>query len=337
MNCLRQTHRRLVQGSKAPTLLSTIGASLAATPALSHGHLTPRTHIAHGSSSSTRWKSRQTKDHFAREAKVNGLKSRAAYKLLELDSKHHIFRKGTTVVDLGYAPGSWSQVAVSRTSPGGRVLGIDIIPAQPPRGASSIQGNFLSPEVQAEVRRYVRDPALGRPRARAVMSKRDPGEAEEEDGATEEEVESEGHGVLRMTQETKTKEDEQSQQQQPDAEAAEDEEEQLSVRKKDLRDGRVVDVVLSDMSAPWEQTTGHWIRSVSNPYFRMMNTSGTAFRDHAGSMVSLSCFLLSFPSYSPFNPSPLFSLSLHFASFKSVLAEAMAFLFPPGRISAMLP
>jgi 21S rRNA (uridine2791-2'-O)-methyltransferase len=306
MYCLRQTHRRLVQGSKAPTLLPTIGASLATTTALSHGHLTPRTHIAHGSSSSTRWKSRQTKDHFAREAKVNGLKSRAAYKLLELDSKHHIFRKGTTVVDLGYAPGSWSQVAVSRTSPGGRVLGIDIIPAQPPRGASSIQGNFLSPEVQAEVRRYVRDPALGRPRARAVMSKRDPGEAEEEDGATEEEVESEGHGVLRMAQETKTKDE-----QQPDTEAAKDEEEQLSVRKKDLRDGRVVDVVLSDMSAPWEQTTGHWIRSVSNPYFRMMNTSGTAFRDHAGSMVSL--FLLStlFSLFSPFSTLPLHFSSLH--------------------------
>ncbi|KAI4741385.1 FtsJ-domain-containing protein [Aureobasidium sp. EXF-12298] len=283
MNCLRQTHRRLIQNTKALTLLPTIGASLAATPALPHTHLTPRTSIAHGSSSSTRWKSRQTKDHFAREAKVAGLKSRAAYKLLELDSKHHIFRKGATVVDLGYAPGSWSQVAVSRTSPGGRVLGIDIIPAQPPRGASSIQGNFLSAEVQAEVRRYVRDPALGRARTRVAMSKRDPGEAEEEDGATEEDVESEGRGVLSMAQETKTKEDD-GNQQQADAEAAKEEEEQLSVRKKDLRDGRVVDIVLSDMSAPWEQTTGHWIRSVSNPYFRMMNTSGTAFRDHAGSM-----------------------------------------------------
>jgi 21S rRNA (uridine2791-2'-O)-methyltransferase len=337
MNCLRQTHRRLVQCSKPLTLLPTIGASLAVIPAPSHGHLTPRTHIAHGSSSSTRWKSRQTKDHFAREAKVAGLKSRAAYKLLELDSKHHIFRKGTTVVDLGYAPGSWSQVAVSRTSPGGRVLGIDIIPAQPPRGASSIQGNFLSPEVQAEVRRYVRDPALGRARARAVMSKRSPGEAEEEDGATEEEVESEGHGVLRMAQETKKKEDDQDQQQ-ADADAAkEEEEEQLSVRKKDLRDGRVVDVVLSDMSAPWEQTTGHWIRSVSNPYFRMMNTSGTAFRDHAGSMVSLLADLfISFNSPFLFTLLPLLS-SLPFASLKSALAEAMAFLSPPGRISAMLP
>ncbi|KAI5196132.1 FtsJ-domain-containing protein [Aureobasidium subglaciale] len=302
MNCLRQTtHRRLLQSNRALGLLPPIETCRLAIPALSHANLTPRTFIAHGSSSSIRWKTRQTRDHFAREAKVAGLKSRAAFKLLELDSKHHIFRKGGTVVDLGYAPGSWSQVAVSRTSPGGRVLGIDIIPAQPPRGASSIQGNFLSAEVQAEVRRYVRDPALGRARARVTMSKR--GEGEEEEGPTEEEVESESRGILRMAQETKTTETEteqpgsqeeeeqdqqqqqqQQQQQKSDQEAEKDQEAQLSVRKKDLRDGRVVDVVLSDMSAPWEQTTGHWIRSVSNPYFRMMNTSGTAFRDHAGSM-----------------------------------------------------
>jgi 21S rRNA (uridine2791-2'-O)-methyltransferase len=49
---------------------------------------------------------------------------------------------------------------------------------------------------------------------------------------------------------------------------------------------RTVNVVLSDMSAPWHQTTGFWKRSLSNPYYRMMNTSGVTFRDHAGSMVS---------------------------------------------------
>lgn len=295
MNCLRQTHRRLIQTNKALTLLPPPIAP-SSLPAISgpsqHTHLTPRTSIAHASSSSTRWKTRQTRDHFAREAKVAGLKSRAAFKLLELDSKHRIFRKGGTVVDLGYAPGSWSQVAVSKTSPGGRVLGIDIIPAQPPRGASSIQGNFLSPEVQAEVRKYVRDPALGRARTRVTMSKRGEDEVEEDEGATEEDVETEGRGVLRMAQETATKEneqpDQQDEQKQQDEEA--EQEAQLSVRKKDLRDGRVVDVVLSDMSAPWDQTSGYWIRSVSNPYLRMMNTSGTAFRDHAGSMVSLFAF-----------------------------------------------
>ena len=50
-------------------------------------------------------------------------------------------------------------------------------------------------------------------------------------------------------------------------------------------EGRMVNVVLSDMSAPWEQTTGFYKRSLSNPYYRMMNTSGMSFRDHAGSMV----------------------------------------------------
>lgn len=54
---------------------------------------------------------------------------------------------------------------------------------------------------------------------------------------------------------------------------------------KELLDERLVDVVLSDMSAPWAQTEGFWIKSVSNPYYRMMNTSGMPFRDHAGSMV----------------------------------------------------
>ena len=62
---------------------------------------------------------------------------------------------------------------------------------------------------------------------------------------------------------------------------------QASLRERDERAGRVVDVVLSDMSAPWDQTTGFWQRSVTKPYHRMMNTSGIAFKDHAGSMVSL--------------------------------------------------
>ncbi|KFY06905.1 hypothetical protein V492_07635 [Pseudogymnoascus sp. VKM F-4246] len=115
------------------------------------------------SSSSTRWKSRQGRDSFAREAKVRGLQSRAAFKLLEIDSKYKLFKKGQTVIDLGYAPGSWSQVAVERTKPNGRIIGIDIIPAQPPKGVSTIQGNFLSKEVQAEIKQFLNDPHRGRP------------------------------------------------------------------------------------------------------------------------------------------------------------------------------
>jgi 21S rRNA (uridine2791-2'-O)-methyltransferase len=59
----------------------------------------------------------------------------------------------------------------------------------------------------------------------------------------------------------------------------------LSLKERDMRQGRAVDVVLSDMSEPWDQTAGFYKKSLSDPYFRMMNTSGNAFRDHAGSMV----------------------------------------------------
>lgn len=62
------------------------------------------------SASSKPWVARQARDQFAREARVQGLKSRAAFKLLEIDEKHRLFKRGQTVVDLGYAPGSWSQV-----------------------------------------------------------------------------------------------------------------------------------------------------------------------------------------------------------------------------------
>ncbi|KAL3424370.1 cell division cycle protein [Phlyctema vagabunda] len=218
--------------------------------------------VARHSSSSTRWKSRQGRDSFAREARVQGLKSRAAFKLLEIDSKYKLFKKGQTVVDLGYAPGSWSQVAVERTKPSGRIVGIDIIPAQPPKGVSTIQGNFLSVEVQAEVKKFLLDPNGGRPTRQEVSD-----EDAEEDLVVEPQsyIELERHA---------------------DAPSNPDVVPEKGKRKTAGQDeaGRMVDVVLSDMSAPWEQTTGFWKRSLSDPYYRMMNTSGVNFKDHAGSM-----------------------------------------------------
>ncbi|KAI1081344.1 ribosomal RNA methyltransferase MRM2 [Whalleya microplaca] len=107
------------------------------------------------SSSNARWKQRQRSDYYAQAAKAHNLKGRAAFKLIEMDSKYKLFKRGQTVLDLGYAPGSWSQVAVERTKPNGRIIGIDIIPAQPPKGVSTIQGNFLSPGVQNLVKDYL--------------------------------------------------------------------------------------------------------------------------------------------------------------------------------------
>ncbi|KAF1916224.1 FtsJ-like methyltransferase-domain-containing protein [Ampelomyces quisqualis] len=224
------------------------------------------------SSSSTRWKSRQGKDVFAREARVQGLKSRAAFKLLELNERHRLFKPGQTVVDLGFAPGSWSQVAVHRTKPNGRVIGIDLIPAQPPRGVSTIQGNFLSTAIQDEVRAYVRDPELGRPRKE--ITAKDDGSLSEEDLDDMERgyIDIERHAHLDVVDTERI------------GQAAKVSEAKLSLKERDARHGRAVDVVLSDMSEPWDQTAGFYKKSLSNPYFRMMNTSGNAFRDHAGSM-----------------------------------------------------
>lgn len=71
---------------------------------------------------------------------------------LQINDRYGLFRRNQTVVDLGYAPGSWSQVAKDATAPNGVVVGIDLIPAQPPRGVTSIQGDFLSPRVRALVK-----------------------------------------------------------------------------------------------------------------------------------------------------------------------------------------
>ena len=70
----------------------------------------------HRSYSCKRWVDRQSKDQFAKAAKVAGLKSRAAFKLLQINDRHRLFRPGMTVVDLGFAPGSWSQVRQCRAS-----------------------------------------------------------------------------------------------------------------------------------------------------------------------------------------------------------------------------
>ena len=156
-----------------------------------------------------------------------------------------------------------AQVAVERTKPNGRILGIDIIPAQPPKGVSTIQGNFLSAGVQGEVKRFLLDPNRGRPKQQSFLSDED---VEIIDALVEEDrsyIDLERHADD-SAEETTTPE-------------------KRGKKSQDDR-GKIVDVILSDMSEPWEQTTGFWKRTLSNPY-RMMNTSGIPFKDHAGSMV----------------------------------------------------
>lgn len=98
--------------------------------------------------SSTRWLQRQLNDPYVQMAKLDGYRSRAAYKLIEIDEKFKIFKKGQIVIDLGAAPGGWSQVAAEKiilNKPwGGRLLAIDLLEMPPINGAEIIQGDFLS-------------------------------------------------------------------------------------------------------------------------------------------------------------------------------------------------
>jgi 23S rRNA (uridine2552-2'-O)-methyltransferase len=92
--------------------------------------------------SSTRWLERQLNDPYVRRAKAENYRSRAAYKLLELDERFGLLKGAKAVVDLGIAPGGWSQV-VRRRIPQGRVVGIDLLPTDPIEGVSILQMDFM--------------------------------------------------------------------------------------------------------------------------------------------------------------------------------------------------
>jgi 23S rRNA (uridine2552-2'-O)-methyltransferase len=94
------------------------------------------------SAASTRWLERQLNDPYVRRAKAEGYRSRAAYKLLELDERFGLLRGVKRVVDLGIAPGGWSQV-VRRTSPAAAIVGIDLLPVDPIEGVTIFQRDFM--------------------------------------------------------------------------------------------------------------------------------------------------------------------------------------------------
>lgn len=150
------------------------------------------------------------------------------------------------------------------------MLGIDIIPAQPPKGVSTLQGNFLSEAVQEEVKKFLRESDRGRTRRHTSLVAEDG-----EEHMTEEDLERSSRSYIEIERR---------------AESGHPKQDEAPIARRgnaagDEENGRRVDVVLSDMSEPWAQTEGFWKRSLSDPYYRMMNTSGMNFRDHAGSMV----------------------------------------------------
>lgn len=149
-------------------------------------------------------------------------------------------------------------MAIARTAPRGRVVGVDIIPALPPKGVSTIQGNFLEPAVRERIREFLSDPDRGRPRQTQVM---DSGESIVENGEPEGYIDRERHATVAPLE-------------------PEDEGKEVAHKAN-----KPVDIVLSDMWEPWPLVTGHGLRTLTDPYFRLMNTSGIIFRDHALSIV----------------------------------------------------
>src|SRR5258706_1039485 len=117
------------------------------------------------SKSSNQWLQRHVKDQFVRKARAEGYRSRAAYKLIEIDKRERLLAPGAKVVDLGAAPGGWSQVAAAKVAPLGKVIALDLLEIAPISGVTVLRGDCREPEIQAQLAQ-----ALGGSRADVVLS-----------------------------------------------------------------------------------------------------------------------------------------------------------------------
>ncbi|KAH3903485.1 related to Ribosomal RNA methyltransferase MRM2, mitochondrial [Saccharomycodes ludwigii] len=211
----------------------------------------------YNSSSSNRWLNRQQNDVYSNQAKVENLRSRAAYKLIELDDKFKFFDKSKqqNILDLGFAPGAWSQVARVKTNRFSKIFGVDILPCQPPTGVSSIQGNILSRRTHDLIRLFF---------SREIkLNKID--KIHEDYGYFEDLTEKENnlyHNNPQLEGETET------------------------LCNENLPEimKQPIDLVMSDMYVPWPQISGYWAQTTNTPYYRMANTTGVAIKDHYMSM-----------------------------------------------------
>ena len=105
--------------------------------------------------SSRRWLAEHEADHYVQEARRLGLRSRAAFKLKELQERDRLLKPGMAVVDLGAAPGGWSQIAAPLLGPSGRLVAMDILPIEPLPGVEFLQGDFREQSVLEALERLV--------------------------------------------------------------------------------------------------------------------------------------------------------------------------------------
>lgn len=112
-----------------------------------------------------RWMDEHVEDEFVRRARLEGWRSRAVYKLMEIQERDRVLSPGMTVVDLGAAPGAWSQYAAQVLAGRGRIVALDLLPMEPLKGVEFIRGDFREPSVLAAL-----EEALGEARVDLVMS-----------------------------------------------------------------------------------------------------------------------------------------------------------------------
>src|SRR5688572_13071143 len=105
--------------------------------------------------SSQRWRQRQERDVYVDQANRAGWRSRAVFKLEQIQAKERLLRSGAVCVDLGAAPGSWSQLAARVVGPTGRVIAVDLLPMEPIAGVEFIAGDFTAPQTLEALRQLI--------------------------------------------------------------------------------------------------------------------------------------------------------------------------------------
>ena len=104
---------------------------------------------------SKNWVNKQRRDTYVRQSKVDGYRARSAYKLIEIDEKFKIFKGGISIIDIGAAPGSWSQYA-SKAVKSGRLISIDLKEMEPIGNTVQIQGDFTEEKTQEEIKKHIK-------------------------------------------------------------------------------------------------------------------------------------------------------------------------------------
>jgi len=104
---------------------------------------------------SKNWVNKQRRDIYVRQSKIDGYRARSVYKLIEIDEKFKIFKGGMSVIDIGAAPGSWSQYA-SKAVKGGKIISIDLKEMQAIQNSIQIKGDFTEIEVQNKIKSYLK-------------------------------------------------------------------------------------------------------------------------------------------------------------------------------------